>query len=114
MARAESAGAAVQRLCDGERVVVARRGNKGALVATPNETFCSPALQTQVVDTLGAGDAFNGGFIAARLAKVDIREAARWGNAVAALKIGRVGARGLPSLGELKRALGRTDIGGPL
>jgi sugar/nucleoside kinase (ribokinase family) len=58
------------------------------------------------VDTLGAGDAFNGGFIAACLAKLDVREAARWGNAVAALKIGRTGARGLPSLEELRQLVG--------
>ena len=106
MARSESVEAAVQRLCDGERIVVARQGNKGALVATPKETFHAPAFHTQVVDTLGAGDAFDGGFIAACLAKVDAREAARWGNAVAALKIGRVGARGLPSLEDLKQMLG--------
>jgi len=113
IARVESAEAAIQQVCGGERIIVARQGNKGALVATPDETFRSPALETQVVDTLGAGDAFDGGFIAACLAKVDAREAARWGNAVAALKIGRIGARGLPSMKELKRTLGRTSTEDP-
>jgi fructokinase/2-dehydro-3-deoxygluconokinase len=106
IAGVDSAEAGAQYLCGGKRIVVARRGNKGALVATPQETFHAPAFQTRVVDTLGAGDAFNGGFIAACLAKVGVREAASWGNAVAALKIGRAGARGLPSLKDLKQMLG--------
>ncbi|MCP4421052.1 MAG: sugar kinase, partial [Chloroflexi bacterium] len=106
IAGADSAETGAQYLCDGKRIIVARQGNKGALVATPQETFHVPAFQAQVVDTLGAGDAFNGGFIAARLAKVGVREAARWGNAVAALKIGQAGARGLPSLEDLQQMLG--------
>jgi len=106
MSGASSAEEGAQWLCEGRRIVVARQGDKGALVVTPRETLHAPALQTQVVDTLGAGDAFDGGFIAGRLAGVGIGEAARWGNAAAALKIAQVGARGSPSLRELKRVLG--------
>lgn len=102
---ADSAEAGAQCLCDGKRLVVARKGNKGAMVVTPKETFHVPAFPTQVIDTLGAGDAFNGGFIAACLAKVGIKEAARWGNAVAALKISQAGARSLPSLKDLQQML---------
>ena len=79
----ESAAAGAQYLCGGKHIVIARRGSKGVLVVTPKETFQVPALQTKVVDSIGAGDAFNGGFITACLAKFDVREAARWGNAVA-------------------------------
>lgn len=106
IAGADSVEAGAQYLCGGKRIVVARRGKKGALVATPQETFHVPAFPIQVVDTLGAGDAFNGGFIAASLAKVGVRAAADWGNAVAALKIGRAGARGLPFLEDVKQMLG--------
>ena len=102
---ADSAEAGAQSLCGGERIVVARQGSKGALVVTPGETFHAPAFPAQVVDTLGAGDAFSGGFIAACLAGLGVREAATWGNAAAALKIGRAGARGLPFLEELRRML---------
>ena len=87
---ADSALAAAQYLCGGKRIVIAPTGSKGVLVATDLETLYVPAFQTQVVDTLGAGDAFNGGFIAARLANYSLKEATRWGNAVAALKMGRV------------------------
>lgn len=106
MAGVNSVEAAARSLCDGKRIVVARQGAEGTLATTPAETFHVPAFRTQVVDTLGAGDAFNGGFIAARLAKRDVRESVRWGNAVAALKIGRAGARGLPSREELVQILG--------
>ena len=50
-----------------------------------------------VIDTLGAGDAFNGGFISARLAGRNLSDSVRWGNATAALKLGKTGARGLPT-----------------
>jgi sugar/nucleoside kinase (ribokinase family) len=106
------AEAAAQALCGGKRIVVARRGDRGASVTTPQETFHVPAFPAQVVDTLGAGDAFSGGFIAACLAEVGVREAARWGNAVAAFKIGRAGARGSPSMDDLKQMLGQTELEG--
>ena len=108
IASTSSTEAGAQTLCDGKRIIVARQGSKGALVVTPKETFHVPAFPTQVVDTLGAGDAFNGGFIAACLAKVGIRGAVRWGNAAAALKVGQAGARSLPSLEDLQRMLGLT------
>ena len=100
---------ASRQLCEGKRVVVARQGAQGALVTTPTERYTVPAFPAQVLDTLGAGDAFNGGFIAAALTTCDIYEAARWGNGVAALKISRPGARGLPTLAELQALLEVAD-----
>jgi sugar/nucleoside kinase (ribokinase family) len=92
-------------LSAGKRTVIARQGAKGALVVSPDDVFSSPAFEVEVVDTVGAGDAFNGGFIAACLAEKDLREAVRWGNAAAALKIEKRGARGLPSRENLFRLL---------
>jgi sugar/nucleoside kinase (ribokinase family) len=100
---------AARAICDGRRVVVARLGADGALAAGPpsGEICHAPAFPTSVVDTLGAGDAFDAGFIAARLASCDVGEALRWGNAAAAFKIGRPGARGTPAWDELEGLLGR-------
>ncbi len=99
---------AARSLSDGQRVVVARLGSGGALAAgpQPGEACYVPAFPTSVVDTLGAGDAFDASFVAARLAGCDTREALRWGNAAAALKIARPGARGTPSRQEVERLLG--------
>ena len=106
----DSVEAAIIKLSEGERTVVARGGERGAWVATNGETFHVPAFQTAVIDTLGAGDAFDGGFIAASLEEVGVREATRWGHAAAAYKIGQVGARGLPSRDELEHILHKSHI----
>ncbi|NWG76281.1 MAG: carbohydrate kinase family protein [Rubrivivax sp.] len=98
---------AARTLCADRRTVVARLGPEGALAATPEGIFHAPGLPAQVVDTLGAGDAFDGGFVAARTAGHDLLEALRWANTVAALKIGQSGARGLPSRDEVERLLRR-------
>jgi len=96
-----SVQAGAEALSSGKRIVIARLGANGALVVAPGESFTSPAFQVEIVDSLGAGDAFNGGFISARLGGEELPEAARWGNAAAALKIGKTGARGLPTRLEL-------------
>ena len=59
------------------------------------------------MDTLGAGDAFSGGFIAAKLKEKTTKEALEWGNAVASLKIKKSGARGTPSLEEVNDLLSK-------
>jgi sugar/nucleoside kinase (ribokinase family) len=96
-----------EKLSAGERTVIARLGSEGALVVAPEEVFSSPAFEVEVVDTLGAGDAFNGGFICAYLEGHDLQESVRWGNAAAAIKIGNKGARGLPAKKELIEFLER-------
>jgi len=79
----------------GRRIVVARRGARGALVVTPEDSLESPAFDVPVVDTTGSGDAFNGGFLAALCEGRHVSEAARWGNAAAAMNVMGVGARGV-------------------
>ena len=46
-----------------------------------------PAYDVEAVDTTGAGDCFNAGFIAGRLAGMDVFEACRFASATAAYKI---------------------------
>jgi aminoimidazole riboside kinase len=96
---------AARQLCGGQRIIVARMGKQGAWIVSPGEQVQSAAYKVQVVDTLGAGDAFNSGFIGARLAGHDVEEAGRWGNAAAALKLTRAGARGAPTRAELDKFL---------
>ncbi len=98
---------AARALGSGERLVVARLGANGAMAITERETTTAPGFDVPVVDTVGAGDAFNAGFIAARLEHRSVGEALTWGNAVAAATIGRPGARSGPTRAELTSLLVR-------
>jgi sugar/nucleoside kinase (ribokinase family) len=112
MASGAAVEAAAHIVSGGKRIVVARQGLAGALAATPGGTTHAQAFSVEnVVDTLGAGDAFNGGFIAAQVECRPVAEALRWGNAVAALKIGQPGARGLPVRAAVEALLAAQSAG---
>jgi 2-dehydro-3-deoxygluconokinase len=74
----------------GAREVTVKLGARGCLVET-GEIVAPPAAVT-VVDTSGAGDAFNAGYLHARLAGADVREAALGGHRLAGWTITRPGA----------------------
>ena len=93
--------AAANKLGGDKRVIAARMGAQGVWISSPGTHTRVAAFRVQIVDTLGAGDAFNSGFIAARLEGHDLKEAGRWGNAAAALKITQAGARGSATWSEL-------------
>lgn len=85
--------AASRQLAQYGATVISRWGNQGCYVLSlENSPVHIPAFSTSVVDTLGAGDVFDAGFITAMLEGYDAVEAARWGNAAAALSIARTGA----------------------
>ena len=98
----ESPVAAAIALAGDDRLVIARLGSDGAFACFRDQTVRQPGFPVDVVDTVGAGDAFNAGFIAARHRGADVSEAMRWGNAVAALAVGRSGARSTPTLQEVE------------
>jgi len=88
-------------LSAGRRIVIARTGERGAVVFGPEGRFESPAFRVPVVDTTGSGDAFDGGFLAALAEGRDLATAARWGNAAAALNVSGSGARNVPGRAAL-------------
>ena len=79
----ERVAAAVLEL--GPDAVVLTRGRDGALVRTPELTVEVPAPSVEVVDTTGAGDAFNAGFAVARAEGANLSDAARVGTVVGGL-----------------------------
>ena len=105
LAGIESPVAAATALAGDGRLVIARLGSDGAFACFRGQTVRQPGFAVDVVDTVGAGDAFNAGFIAARHRGTDVSEAMRWGNAVAALTVGRSGARSTPTLQEAEALL---------
>ncbi len=103
----EGAEAAARALAGGTRTVVGRLGAQGALaLSSAGEVMVAQGFAADVRNPVGAGDAFNGGFIAARVAGLPLAEALRWGNAVGALKVARDGgARDQPSRAEVEALL---------
>ncbi|HWK26838.1 MAG TPA: PfkB family carbohydrate kinase [Solirubrobacter sp.] len=95
---ADPVDAARELLADGPRVVLVTLGADGALIVTADGVEAVPAPPAIVVDTIGAGDAFGGGFLA-RLhsrAQLDdpaaVRAATAFACAVAARTCERAGA----------------------
>jgi len=78
----------------GVREIVVKNGAEPALLRVAGQPdLLSPALtEVQPIDTTGAGDSFNGGYIAARLAGRRPADAVALGHAVAALVIRHRGA----------------------
>lgn len=94
--------AAEKLLALGPKTVVITLGEKGCLIKTEKETLEVPAFMVKAVDATGAGDAFNAGLITGILNQWDLREAAKFANAVAAMKITHIGAQaGLPTRREV-------------
>ena len=89
-------------LAEGPQVVLLTRGGEGVTVVTGDGATDVPALRVEVVDTIGAGDAFGGGFLAwwrrsgfgaGDLARGDeVLEATRFACVVAGRTVERAGA----------------------
>ena len=82
-------------------------GEKGALLGTTDGAIHVPAFDAgPVVDTTGAGDAFNGGFAVALAEGRTPEDAARFGCATAAISVTRPGtAPSMPSRAEIDALL---------
>jgi ribokinase len=95
-----AAKASVELRQRGIATVIVKLGAQGAFCATGEETFFVPAFSVQAVDTVAAGDAFNGGLAAALAEGLPLREAIAWGVAAGAISATKAGAQ--PSLPDRK------------
>ena len=88
---AKSAAAVV--LNKGVKTAVMKLSGRGCAIYTAGgEEILCPAFEVIVRDTTGAGDCFVAGFLSVRQREGSLQEAGRFGNAVAALSVGKVGA----------------------
>jgi len=72
-------------------IVVIKCGPKGVLAKRGKNQFHAPSLPVQPVDTVGAGDSFNAGFLHKFMLRCNLEECLEYGNAVAALSTTRAG-----------------------
>jgi ribokinase len=86
------------------RAVLVTLGASGALLLTRDEPALDlPAPAVDAIDTVGAGDTFNGGLAAALAAGVPLADAARRAVAAAAMATTVAGAReGMPTSAQLE------------
>lgn len=92
----------------GVRTVIITLGSAGVLIYDRSHAQMIPAFKTNALDTTGAGDAFNGAFVAALAKGHSITDAAQYGCAFASLAVERMGASNMPSHQE---ALARQQSG---
>lgn len=91
----------------GPSTVVVKIGSEGALGLSRDETIHSPAFPVDVVETIGAGDAFDAGFVSGRLRGWDLGECLRLGNLLGALATTVPGdVEGAPTWAEIQPYLG--------
>lgn len=103
----QAARAAEVLLGKGVGTVIVTLGAKGALLKSRSETVHVPAFTAgPVVETAGAGDAFNGGFALALAEGRPVAEAVRFGCAVAGISVTRPGtAPSMPRRDEIEALL---------
>ena len=104
---AEAMAAAKALLALGAGAAIITLGDKGALFHDGSRTVHVPAFRAgKVVETTGAGDAFNGGFAAALAGGMDPGLAVRFGSATAGISVTRPGtAPSMPCLAEIEALL---------
>jgi len=95
------------RLLDmGVKAAIITLGAKGALLSMPSRSVHIPPPTVPVVDTTGAGDAFNGGLVTALVEGKGLEEAVVFANLVGALSTTEIGtAPAMPTREEIN-ALG--------
>ncbi len=101
--------AAAALLVKGVGAVVITLGDKGALYHDARQSVHVPVISAgPVVETTGAGDAFNGGFAVALAEGRDVIDAVRFGCATAGISVTRPGAApAMPARAEIDALLAR-------
>lgn len=75
----------------GVKSVLITLGERGVFISSEGKEGIIPAYRVKAIDTTGAGDAFNGGLVAALSEGKDLWDAAQFANALAAIAVQRIG-----------------------
>ena len=96
----------------GVKNVIIKRGKDGAIGSSGDKVCYSPSIKPRaVVDTVGAGDGFVSGFLAAYLKGKSLEETLEFANAVGSLVVGVEGDNeGLPYYEDVLVHLGKNKV----
>lgn len=108
-----SAAAAVLRPLVNQLII--KDGAKGAYAWEGERMWFQPALSLATVDTTGAGDVFNAGFLAARLEGCLLKDCLRWGTVCGGLStLGSGGTSTAPTRTQVEEVLGGARLDNPV
>jgi sugar/nucleoside kinase (ribokinase family) len=78
--------------------VVVKLGQEGSMARSGEQVWKAPGFEVEVVDTTGAGDAFNAGFMYAHIVEGrPIPDALRFANACGAIAVTTIGGPTAPA-----------------
>ena len=111
MTHAEDASRAAARLGELCPTAVVKLGARGAVAFADGRMHQVPAEPAEIVDTTGAGDCFNAGFLRGWLAGLPVEHSLTLGTVCGARAVERFGGYfGCPREGELREALASRGI----
>jgi ribokinase len=87
----------------GCKTVALKLGGEGCIVADENNFIEVEAIETKAINSTGAGDFFNAGFVFGYLKHKDLEKAGDFGNATAAFAISRFGDERYPSKADVEK-----------
>ncbi len=94
---------ALDILCTYATLVVIKRGPRGAIAQDQHNKAAVPAIPVDVVDTTGAGDCFNAGFISAYLKGESLETCLLYGNICGGLSTTARGVGSAPTIEKVKQ-----------
>jgi 2-dehydro-3-deoxygluconokinase len=109
----ENVDSVIERICSfaRPRAIIVKLGGEGCLIFSGGEKIMIPGFKVNVIDTTGAGDAFDGAFIVGLLEGKPLKEAGVFANAVGALTTTGLGAVApIPKRSEVEDFLRKTKI----
>jgi sugar/nucleoside kinase (ribokinase family) len=102
----ESVDDAMAMLAPHTKLVVIKLGEKGSVARRGDDVIRVPALpDAEIVDTTGAGDCFNAGFLYGYLGGMPIKRCLQLGNIVGGLSTRARGTQAVPTLEEVEPLL---------
>lgn len=98
----EKAARAIAKECS---QIIVRDGPNPVIAISKGQFGYYPVYPVRQLHTIGAGDAFNGGFIAASVKGMPFEQAVAWGNVCAAYTVSHEDALAIPDQKELDEML---------